>query len=280
MVAFASRPDRQTLQGLLFNDSAYLRCAVGVDWIAGTANGPLPLRDQAFISGQHSKAMSLVYTGGIKVAGLMLRPGALSALFGLADGDLLDRIVPVDAAGIANRSITGLYNLECTPEEWLIAIEDWLAHHIEENGLAPPDALAQAIELQSFTDPNCELGAFAERMGVSTRTVERTARRDFGISPKQIMRRARVLDLAARLCGVADKDEDEIMLRFFDQAHQIREFQTFIGMTPGEFRRSRSGLLTLSLEIRQARRLELLDRLDPSAVRPWMRRAFLEPVAA
>jgi hypothetical protein len=66
------------------------------------------------------------------------------------------------------------------------------------------------------------------------------------------------------------------LLRFFDQAHQIREFHTFFAMTPGEFQTKRSGLLTLSLEIRQARRLELLDRIHPDAVRPWMRRTLLD----
>ena len=89
------------------------------------------------------------------------------------------------------------------------------------------------------------------------------------------MRRARVLDCAARLCGVADEaEEDDILLRFFDQAHQIREFRSFFGMTPKQFRLRRSGLLTLSLEIRQARRLELLNRIQPDAIRPWMRESL------
>ena len=96
------------------------------------------------------------------------------------------------------------------------------------------------------------------------------------MTPKQVMRRARILDLAARLCGVADEEEDEILLRFFDQAHQIREFHAFFHMSPGEFQRQRSGLVTLSLEIRQARRLEMLERIRPGAVRPWMKRTFMD----
>lgn len=277
MVAVASEAESVTLKGLLCNDSSYLRSAVGVDWVAGTADGPLPIRDETFLCGQHSKVMPLSYRGGIKVAGLMLRPGALHLLFGLNEAEMVDRIQSIDSGGVRDGDVTGLYSTD--PTEWLRALENWMADFIAENDIEQPDPLSQALELQAFADPNCILSEFAERHGVSPRTVERTARRDFGLRPKQIMRRARILDLAARLCGVADEEEVEIMLRFFDQAHQIREFHAFFGMTPVEFKHRRSGLLTLSLEIRQARRLELLERIEPGSVRPWMRKPFLAAAA-
>lgn len=277
MVAVATGSKSDTLEGLLCNDSSYLRSAVGVDWVAETADGPLELRDETFLCGQHSKAMPLRYSGGIKVAGLMLRPGALHALFGLNEAEMVDRIRSIESARIKDSEVTGLYTPGLDPADWLAAMENWLAEFIAENHIEPPDPLSQVLELQAFADPNCLLSDFAERLEVSPRTVERAAKRDFGLRPKQIMRRARILDLAARLCGVADEEEVEIMLRFFDQAHQIREFQAFFGMTPVEFKHRRSGLLTLSLEIRQARRLELLERIEPGSVRPWMRRPFLAP---
>ena len=277
MVAYAYERENQMIYGQLCNDSAYLRCAVNVDWTAGTADGPMELRDETFLCGQHSAVMPLRYSGGIKVAGLMLRPGAMRALFGVNDADMLNRITRIDAVGIPDREVTGLFNLDLEPSEWLEAIEGWLADYVTRKGIAPPEPLSQALELQAFTDPNRLLSEFAEEQGVSPRTVERVAKRDFGLTPKQIMRRARILDLAAQLCGVADDaEEDDFLLRFFDQAHQIREFHTFFAMTPGEFQTKRSELLTLSLEIRQARRLELLDRIRPGAIRPWMRRTLLD----
>jgi AraC-like DNA-binding protein len=275
MVAIAQDSQLVTLDGLLCNDSSYLRTAVGVDWKVGTADGLLSIRDETFLCGHHSKVMPLRYTGGIKVAGLMLRPGALRALFGLNEAEMVDRIRSIESSGINDSDVTGLYKPNIKPDEWLRAMENWLAEYIEQNDIESPDPLSQALELQAFADPNCILSDFAEQHGVSPRTVERAARRDFGLRPKQIMRRARILDLAARLCGVADEEEVDILLRFFDQAHQIREFQAFFGMTPVEFKERRSGLLTLSLEIRQARRLELLERIEPGAVRPWMRRPFI-----
>lgn len=281
MVAVAHGSDDTLLQGLLCNDASYLRSAVGIDWVARTADGPLAIRDMTFLCGQHSKAMVLDYSGGIKVVGLMLRPGALRALFGLGESKMVDRIVPVEAAGVLDRQVTGLYDANRTPAEWLEDIEDWLVDYINRKAPSAPDPISQALELQAFADPNCTLREFAEVQGISPRTVERRAKLDFGLTPKQIMRRARVLDCAARLCGVADEEEEEeIHLRFFDQAHQIREFRSFFGMTPREFRQRRSGLLTLSLEIRQARRLEMLDRIQPDAIRPWMREPFQQAAGA
>jgi AraC-like DNA-binding protein len=132
--------------------------------------------------------------------------------------------------------------------------------------------LSRRFEEASFADPNQSITDFADQNGVTARTLQRVIKRDFGLTPKQVMRRARTLDLATKLCGVADENEEEdIYLRFFDQSHQIREFIAFFGMTPRQFLTDRQALLTLSLEIRQARRLELLDRVAPDAVRPWMR---------
>ncbi|MCB2083912.1 MAG: helix-turn-helix domain-containing protein [Sphingomonadaceae bacterium] len=275
MVAFAYDRTNVTHFGTLCNDAAYLRSAVGVDWMVGTGDGPLNIRDQTFLCGQHSKSWGLEYVGGIKVAGLMLRPGALHALWGVPDAELVDRIRPMEIAGVADRDLTGLYNLDLEPNEWLTAIEEWLLIYIAEHGARKPEELSQCFELQSFADPNRSLADFTDEHGISMRTLQRIVKRDFGQTPKQVMRRARVLDFAARLCGVADQEEeDEFILRFFDQAHQIHEFQAFFGMAPREFTRNRQGLLTLSLEIRQARRLELLERISPESVRPWMREPF------
>lgn len=275
MVAYAFATSDSEVDGALCNDAAYLRSAVGVDWEVETADGSLQIRDETFLCGQHSQSMKLRYRGGIKVAGLMLRPGALNALFGLPESTMVDRIKSIAIAGTADRDVTGLYTPGCKPEDWLTAIEDWLADHIARNGITPPDPLAQALEFQAFANPNCEIATFAERHGVSTRTVERMSKRDFGLPPKSVLRRARILDIAAQLCGVADEEEGQtFMLRFFDQAHQIREFHAFFGMTPRQFQQTRSSLLTLSLEIRQARRLEMLGLIEPDAIRPWMRQPF------
>ena len=277
MVAIAHAPDDEVGNGFLCNDAGYVRTAVAVDWTVETAEGILDLRDETFLCGQHSKSMPLRFAGGIKVAGFMLRPGAIRALWGVDDGKLVDRIKPMEFVGVDDDELTSLHSPGIKPEDWLLAIEDWLRMTIARKGISPPEKLSQKFEEASFADPNQSITDFADANNVTARTLQRIIKRDFGLTPKQVMRRARTLDLAARLCGVADEEEEEdIYLRFFDQSHQIREFIAFFGMTPKQFLKDRQGLLTLSLEIRQARRLELLKRVDPGAVRPWMSEPFAQ----
>ena len=88
--------------------------------------------------------------------------------------------------------------------------------------------------------------------------------------PKQVLRRARALDMASHLRGVADHDEAEALaLRYYDQSHLIREFTALFGMSPRQFVDSPQPLMTLSLETRQARRLETIARIAPGDIKPW-----------
>lgn len=281
MVAMAPAQDEIARAGLLCNDAGYVRTAIGAKWAAETADGKVCLSDESFVCGQHSKAMPISLVGGIMVSGFMLRPGAIRALWNVEDGSVIDRIKPMSHIGLEDSSLTGLYDPDMEPEEWLTTTEHWLRDMIARRGCKPPEPISQDFELAAFADPNQSITDFAEQHGVAARTLQRLIKRDFGLSPKLVMRRARTLDLAARLCGVADEaEEQEIYLRFFDQSHQIREFIALFGMTPRQFTSDRQGLLTLSLEVRQARRLEMLNRLAPDAIRPWMSEPFAPPPSA
>jgi hypothetical protein len=77
------------------------------------------------------------------------------------------------------------------------------------------------------------------------------------------------------LRGVADADEAEaLMLRYYDQSHLIRDFIALIGMSPRQFVQRPQPLMTFCLETRQARRLEMLDRLAPGESPPWLDRVL------
>ena len=63
--------------------------------------------------------------------------------------------------------------------------------------------------------------------------------------------------------------DPELVLRFYDQSHLIREFVALFGMSPSQFVATPQPILTLALESRQARRLELIERITPGEARPW-----------
>jgi AraC-like DNA-binding protein len=252
------------------NDVPYVRSLIGGHWTAETAEGLGRYRHQALLFGPHSRHMAISCTGEIYTAGFGLKPGALHGLAGIPAGEILDRIMPCDRLGLPQAEFAGLFSPEDPPESWLLALEAALRRHIARVGARHPDPVTTAFDLAAFADPNLSVRDFADRHDISPRMLLRIVRRDFGMTPKHVLRRARTLDLASQLCGVADeREEAELLLRYSDESHLIKEFIAFFGVTPRQFRERPRPLLTLNLETRQARRLEELQRIDPAGPRPW-----------
>ena len=252
------------------NDLVYVRTIFDGRWTASTAGGDDAYADEVLLFGQHSKFMPLTCTGNIMSAGFGLRAGAFHALTGRRADAIVDRIERADPFGILDGDTREIFDAAHSPEDWNLALEEALRRFVARTRPDPPDPISTGFELAAFADPGLSLADFAESRNISLRKLERVVKRDFGLAPKRVLRRARALDLAAQLCGVADDEEAEaMMLRYFDQSHLIREFAAFFGVTPQEFRRRPRPLLTITLEQRQARRLEELERLGPGAKRPW-----------
>jgi len=254
----------------LCNDIAFQRLVIGGEWRAETLDGTRRFGTEPVLIGPHSQRMKVTCRGALSALGVGFRPGALRQLLGRDMPQLVDRIEPNDPLELLIDGGAALFPKHASAEEWADILESRVRAFIERVQPEPPEPLSSAFEYASFADPNIAPGEFAEAHGVSLRTLERTVRRDFGLTPRTVLRRARALDLAAQLLGIADKtEEQEFLLRYFDQSHVIREFQAFFGVTPQKFRSSPRLLLTINLETRAARRLEELDRLRPGERRPW-----------
>lgn len=254
------------------NDLSYQRIVLKGDWTATHRGGTDYFRDEPLLFGPHSRYMPLSCSGSVIAIGVGLRPGALHKLTTHGAIDMVDRIVRGDPLGLIEHELTDEYSSDNSPDQWIAHLEEALRKRIKQLDPEPPDPIASEFELAGFANPNLSLTEFSEEHNMSLRKLERLVKRDFGLPPKQVLRRARALDIAAQLCGVADEAEaDELMLRYFDQSHLIREFVAFFGTTPAAFRSAPRPLMTINLETRQARRLEALNRLQPGDERPWLK---------
>ena len=254
----------------LFNDAGTLRIQLAGEWEALTADGPLRHDCAALIFGPQTRRMPITVRGSFISVGVAFRPGSLWALgYGAVD-KLLDRIVQVEAMG-GNSEVALTALAACaTAEEMALMLESQLRAVIARRPARAIHPVTERFETLAFADPSANIVAFARDCGIDRRTLERIVRRDFGMPPKQALRRARALDMASHLRGVADQTEaDEMALRYYDQSHLIREFTELFGMSPGQFAATPQPIMTLALESRQARRLEAIERLAPGATRPW-----------
>ena len=261
--------DHRLVCGLL-NDNSIIRIQLKGDWSATGRDGEMHMARAALLFGPQTRRMPVTVTGSFVSVGLSLRPGTGHALRRFSTADYLDRLVPAEALGLPSEATIAMLEQRNAPEEWLLMLEQIARRIIEESGGRKPDPLTARFEELAYTDPAANIGQFARDIGVDQRRLERVVRRDFGLPPKQVLRRARVLDMASHLRGVADGEEaDEMMLRYYDQSHMIRDFVEYFGMTPRQFVETPQPILTLALETRQARRLEAISRLEPGAPKPW-----------
>jgi len=77
---------------------------------------------------------------------------------------------------------------------------------------------------------------FAERSGMSARTLERVCQRYFGFTPKLLMRRQRFTrSLASYLLHHGSKWTEVMDEHYHDQAQFTREFHEFMTMNPSEY---------------------------------------------
>jgi AraC-like DNA-binding protein len=79
----------------------------------------------------------------------------------------------------------------------------------------------------------------AARFGFSTRTLQRLFRHYVGVSPKWVIRRYRLHEVAERLARgeIAAWPQIVLDLGYADQAHFIKDFKALVGCTPAEYAR-------------------------------------------
>lgn len=257
-----------TLSCGLFADTAGLRIQPCGDFTVDTLDGSFDHGRSALFCGPQTRLMRIHLRGCFTSVGVTLRPSAFTALFGPLAPQCVDKVV--STMGLKPEYLLSLLDPDASAEDWLQALEQMFREHIADLGPAEPEPVTARFEEIAFLDPAMSIAQAAREIGVDRRRLERLVVRDFGMPPKQVLKRARALDMASHLRGVADGDEAEAMtLRYYDESHIIREFAELFGMSPRQFTVQPQPLLTLTLEVRQARRLEMIKRLAPGAKRPW-----------
>jgi AraC-like DNA-binding protein len=272
MSAEVRLPAGATVRCGMFNDAGQLRVLMAGEWSAETSEGNrrfnLGNRGQALFFGPHSRHMPITVEGSFRVVGISFRPGAEHVMGGLVPTKTLDQIIDFDEI-VGHGRLASRFPPDGSNADWIDRMEALLREFVARRKPAAPDPVTLAFDRFAFASPGAPVAEFIEQYAVTQRTLERIVKRDFGLTPKQVLRRARVLDMASQLLGVAAPEEAaEQAMRFFDQSHLIREFTHFFGMTPQQFVRKPNPLLRITLEGRQARRLEELQRIAPGTT-PW-----------
>lgn len=172
--------------------------------------------------------------------GALLRPAGLASLC-----DEPQRIrnaeVPVDAPELHHEVAWAMTDAdEAAGRARAVATyRRWAAEH-----LAPVDAngaLANAMEDLIATDQSIiRVEQVAQKLGLSTRGVQRLARRYVGLTPLAMIRRYRLQEAAQRLRDDSSVTIAQVAadLGYADHAHLTTDFRTVLGLTPNRYRRT------------------------------------------
>lgn len=218
--------------------------------------------------GPQTQTMPITVEGPFRFIQMQFRPGTEGSIPAFSPAASLDQVIEFEDA-IPREQRGSFFKEDDSRERWIDIFEEVGRQVLFAMVKDPPPPIVLDFEQRMLADQKLDLEAFAKDHGVSRRTFERAIAAAYGISPKAALRRARALDMAAALLGVAMPEEEaEFRLRYFDQAHMTREIGSFFGMSPGKLQRCEAALLRIDLEIRQMQRVAAMTALGIEDV-PW-----------
>lgn len=136
--------------------------------------------------------------------------------------------------------------------------DDWLEYRLlcdclMEQAMPPRDEERIRAVQEAMVDPYLvQIPDFAERAGVSVRTLERVCLKSFGFSPNVVLRRQRLVrSLASFMVEGEARWSETIDRHYHDQPHFVREFHHFMGMSPTEYAAQDHPIMRAFMENRQ-----------------------------
>ncbi len=193
----------------------------------------------ANLSGPSTVPLTFRAEGPVRLFGAGIRPAGWSAMIGESAGLLADRVVDlVEVAGGAALA-AWLRMAEARRVREMIEAADSFFLFLSLRGRPPPFWFTQTADAWLAGSPSPAVDDLVSAVGMSARQVERLCLRLYGAPPKLLARKYRALKAAVRLAlDPAGTWRTAAGGAFYDQSHFIREFRTFIGMTPGAFLRA------------------------------------------
>lgn len=230
-----------------------LRCVVsgGGDYLLPDGSRtPCP---QAALIGPTMAAYRFEARPGTAIFGIGVLPRGWSAIVGVGAEETANRALDyLSIGGISARAFAQALRRSSDLREMAALADLFIAQRIasrrDRDGVYP---LIMERWLLDAHEP--DLDALVDSMDVSRRQTDRISKRVFGASPKLLQRKYRALRAADRMLrarngawreGAADA--------FYDQSHFIKEFRTFIGVTPADYALAGAPLIKTVQERRRA----------------------------
>ena len=226
----------EIVEDYLYPEWAALRFIEGSPPFARIGSGGLRQQSPFIANGPTSKVIHFGVATS-RIWGFGMHPAAWARFVGEPASNLADTAVD----GRAHRAFAKFAPLLDQVVD-SAAGPDAVAARINDHLLSLQDAPAPDEEQifaceSALRDPDIsEVGELGETLAISLRSLERFCLRHFGFPPKLLLRRQRILRSIAFF--MLDPTIDWIRAiddQYYDQAQFVRDFRSFMGMTPSEY---------------------------------------------
>jgi AraC-like DNA-binding protein len=173
--------------------------------------------------------------------GIQFTPGGAYPFFAPPAHELRDMHVPLDAVwGARVPEFCDRLRDAPTSHARFLLLEQWLLHYAV-RPLARHPAVEYALQALHPLSGPWSIGQIVEEAGLSHRRFIEVFRREVGFTPSEHWRLRRFLEVARHTHGrqSASWANLAVQMGYSDQAHLIREFHTFSGLSPRAYLRLR-----------------------------------------
>lgn len=196
-------------------------------------------RDNTAVHGIVTGRSHRVLEGQGRVAGVLFQPGGFFPLYREPMSRLAGQTLP----------FRDVFGMDSGPlEQALFALEDGeaMSRIIDEflrERLPEPDDNVRLVNRIIETVVDCRditrVQELAERFSLHTRSLQRLFLHYVGVSPKWVIQRSRIHEAAGQAADGALPDWAALAvdLGYHDQAHFIKDFKAFVGVSPEEYAR-------------------------------------------
>jgi AraC-like DNA-binding protein len=191
----------------------------------------------AVLSGAHSNYFVIDTTEQQRVAGIQFHPGGAFPFFRAPADEMSNASIALDNLWggqsaelreqmLAAPSVDGVFHIL---EQYL------LAQLVRSSGLHP--AIEHALLRFRRAPHTTTIASMTEQVGFSSRRFIEIFRQQVGLTPKTFCRVRRFKRALHTISGMDDIARAQVALDggYYDQAHFIRDFQAFSGLTPSAY---------------------------------------------
>jgi len=232
-------PDGEFVEDWLHPEWANLRVSNNAKWTFALGEGPLEGLPEAILAGPTSIATHFRLGGGSRVWGIGLLPLGWLRLLGVPASGFVDRSAAL-AGEPAAAPLAALPKIVFTatpnPAEEAARIDAYLLDLLARSPPHEDELRIRTVHTALIDADIASVRELAERVTMSSRSLERLSLKAFGFSPKLLLRRQRFLrSLAQFMLDPSLTWIRTLDFHYVDQAHFVRDFRRFMVMGPRSY---------------------------------------------